>query len=164
MDTMGPRHALSSTPAAAPCATTALGKALSETVWQSHIYLNIQQTIPWKIILRANAGFLRRIRQPVHPLENNASSIWHSIGVQRNFLKEDRLSVSIFINNPFGRTPLDYTSRNIQHRLREPLHHYLQLPTRRRHLDTLPLRLTYRFGEENQSIHIGTTTSQEAKK
>ncbi|MFG6386919.1 MAG: outer membrane beta-barrel family protein, partial [Muribaculaceae bacterium] len=83
---------------------------LSETVWQSHIYLNIQQTIPWKIILRANAGFFGGYGSLYTRSKNNASSIWHSIGVQRNFLKEDRLSVSIFINNPFGPNTLDYTS------------------------------------------------------
>lgn len=75
-------------------------QALGLDGWTGYYGLNAQQRMPWKIVLSVGAGgTFGRNATTVYGYEGNWQ--YHYLSLQRSFLKEDRLTVNINVNNPF---------------------------------------------------------------
>lgn len=74
---------------------------MSNAAWYGNIHSNISQKLPWKLSLSLGGG-----GQIGHDVSNvyGYGSVWHYYyaGLQRPFLKEDRLTVRLNANNPIG--------------------------------------------------------------
>ncbi len=64
-------------------------------------YLRFTQEIPWKLKLTLSGGWSSGSMHSVYAY-GTAGDPWYEIGLQRSFLKDDRLSVRISTANPFG--------------------------------------------------------------
>ena len=64
-------------------------------------FVNVTQYLPWKLQL---TGFVGLWGGYVSDLYGHmGTSCWNGFGLQRSFLKEDRLTVQMFAVNPFGK-------------------------------------------------------------
>ncbi len=104
-------------------------------------YINITQRLPWKLQLRGYAfywgGYLGSV---YNYMSRPLSAMNYGLSVQRSFLKDDRLTVQIGTQNPFG--PSSSVSRNYSINsdyLSETLSHSY-------HRQSVSLRISYRFG------------------
>ena len=105
--------------------------------WASFFYTQVTQQLPWKLRLTAHAG---KWGGGADDLYSHSGNAWfYGLSLQRSFLKEDRLTVSISAQKPFSPkyggfssyiTQGDYTGRN-------------QFEWRERNFN---LRISYRFG------------------
>lgn len=78
--------------------SSALG--LTNKGWESFFYTQITQQLPWKLRLTANVG---KWGGGVEGLYGEQGHGWfHGLGLQRSFLKDDRLTVRISAQQPFA--------------------------------------------------------------
>ena len=87
---------------------------ISNTGWEGWASLRYSHNLPWK--LRLNVGFSSWLGSSdlysvTHP--DGWSRLNHGIGLQRSFLKEDRLTVRVMANNPFGPAHTTYSTRSV---------------------------------------------------
>lgn len=86
------------------------GKTLSR--WRLNPYVYVRQKLPWKLTLSGNMYYWTGSTGSIYSyVDNDARSIGYSFNLQRDFLKEDRLSVRVGVQNPFG--PSTSTYRNV---------------------------------------------------
>ncbi|MDD3038330.1 TonB-dependent receptor [Bacteroides sp.] len=66
--------------------------------WNASVHGGIQHTLPWKIRLSLNAGG----RTPNISLQGKGSGFqYYSFGINRSFLKEERLTLNVYCSNIF---------------------------------------------------------------
>lgn len=80
---------------------------ISASGWGVYGYLRIRQQLPWKLTLTPYA-YLYKSTPSLYStmkfsIENN---LRYGLDLQRSFLKENRLTVSLSINRPFGKSPM----------------------------------------------------------
>lgn len=68
--------------------------------WRVFCYARISQQLPWKLQLSLDAG--HNGGNEITPYSYQDGSCFYSFGIQRSFLKEDRLSVRFDAYNPFS--------------------------------------------------------------
>lgn len=79
--------------------------------WSSNLFARVSQKLPWNLDLSCALSYWQRsvglysIFQP-----DGASKLDHGINLQRSFLKDNRLSVRIYAQNPFGPGKSHYSS------------------------------------------------------
>lgn len=112
--------------------------------WSGMATANITQTLPWKI--RLNVGYGGSFGQNVSSVYGYDSNWhYHYIALQRSFLKEDRLTVMIGADNPFGNKYLKMTSRTVNGDYTGHQFNYQQTKE-------LGFRISYRFGKLKASV------------
>lgn len=86
------------------CSSPPLGLSLSMNVFSE--YLSVSQKLPWKLSLIASAGYSNGFMLNVYQyMRYIHGSCWDwDVSLQRSFLRDDRLTVSLFWNRPFGPT------------------------------------------------------------
>lgn len=68
--------------------------------WSSFLYAQVTQQLPWKLRLTANVG---KWGGDLNGLYSYMGHVWfHGLSLQRSWLSENRLTVSISAQNPFG--------------------------------------------------------------
>lgn len=90
------------------------GVTLTAKGWRPNIYAQFTQKLPWKI--RANVFFSYWSGSlGIYDTSKyiNGGSIDHGFSLQRSWLKDDRLTVNISAENPFGPYRLYYRSKSI---------------------------------------------------
>ncbi len=115
--------------------------------WTPSCYFRVQQTLPWKLALTGYVNYyggsksLYQIFEPV-----GSSKFNHGLGLQRSFLKENRLNVRLQISNPFGYRHSKYRS----HVVNQPYQSY----SRSEHWNnrTISISIAYRFGKLNAQV------------
>lgn len=85
---------------------------LKNSGWNSFFFTQITQQLPWKLRLTANVGKWGGGASGLYG--KNGNNWFHGLGLQRSFLKDDRLTVRINANQPFGKKYTAFTSRTIQ--------------------------------------------------
>ncbi len=81
----------------------AFSPVLKASGWGGNMFTRITQDLPWKLNLGLSLfgwydGFSGLYNKNVF----SASNIHHNIQLTRNFLKENRLTTTVYISNPFG--------------------------------------------------------------
>lgn len=81
--------------------------------WYASGYAQIAQQLPWKLTLNIHGG-----GQMGHDVNDvytlSGGYYWYGCNLQRSFLKDDRLTVKLGMQNPFGSKFHRYTTRTIQ--------------------------------------------------
>lgn len=73
---------------------------LSNQAWGGNFYANISQKLPWKLLLNINCNYWNGGALDVYS-KVTTSRVMYGLNLSRSFLKEDRLTVKIGIQNPF---------------------------------------------------------------
>lgn len=109
--------------------------------------LSYQQTLPYKIRLSANIGWWSGgVNSAYSYMKPTMAYFWNNIRLQRFFLKDDRLSVGITLQNPFG--PYKRKSTTITN---SPDYHS-QYNSCYAHNFSVGLTASYRFGSLKASV------------
>lgn len=123
-------------------------QAISNDGWNGWASLRYQQTLPWKLRLTTSLSYWLGhcdLYSTLRP--DGVDGLHYSLALQRSFLKEDRLTVRLSCQNPFGKskramktTPvnLGYTGYN--------------KTTRHNAANLLMLSVSYRFGSMRTSV------------
>lgn len=115
--------------------------------WIPTAYIRVQQTLPWKLTLTANVNYyggsksLYQVFEPVGMCKFN-----HGIGLQRSFLKENRLNVRLQVSNPLGYRHSKYRS----HVVNQPYQSYSRSETWNNR--AISINVAYRFGRLNAQV------------
>lgn len=77
---------------------------ISRGRWNGGIYMWAQQRLPWKLNLSGYFNYFSGYMSDVFSYSKRSfkDGAWYGISLSRQFLKDDRLSVSIHANVPFG--------------------------------------------------------------
>ncbi len=86
---------------------------LSNSGWSIFSFANITQQLPWKLRLTLGGGEWKSGVSDVYHRPSRAQW-WHYASLQRSFLKDDRLTVRVSADQPFGGKWSKYTSRTWQ--------------------------------------------------
>lgn len=122
--------------------------AMSQSRWNWGGNINFTQDIWWKLKLFLNAG---RWEQQLNNVYNYAEpKYWHSISLQRSFLKENRLVAEIGIDNPFEKY-----QKYKQHTTQGDFTSNLISKDQRRYF---MFKLTYRFGSLKSQVKKAAKT------
>ncbi len=82
-------------------------RGLKAEGWGYSTYAYVSQMLPWKVRLTAGGGFYKT---PASLYGHTSPSDFYYMSVQRSFLKEDRLTVSLSGNRMFSPLHMNYTS------------------------------------------------------
>ena len=126
-------------------------QGLSNHRWYDYFYANLSQQLPWKLRLNLS-GYTDIGREPsgVYAVDYSWSGCYASL--QRSFFKDDRLTVSFNVRNPFEK----YT-----HIRTETINgDYLQSSNRWQRTRSINLSVSYRFGSLTASVKKAATSIQ----
>ena len=85
---------------------------LKNARWGAFFYVQLTQQLPWHLVLTASGG---RWGGEADGLYGHSGHAWfHNASLQRSFLKEDRLTVRVGAQNPFGGKFMAYNSYTTQ--------------------------------------------------
>lgn len=116
---------------------------LKNTYWGWFAYTNISQELPWKI--HVSLG-IYHTDWGIDDVYGKSDNMWqYNVGIRRSFLKDDKLTVSAWIQNPFSSKYATY---------KESLIHGDMLgSTSTRHLNRrFQVSISYRFGSLKTSV------------
>ena len=85
---------------------------LTNTGWGSFFYAQVTQQLPWKLRLTANVGEWTGGADDLY--QQGKTSWFYGFGLQRSFLKEDRLTVRINAQRPFSGKYSHYENDYVQ--------------------------------------------------
>ncbi len=114
----------------------------------SNFYMNLTQKLPADIRLSAYAGCYGG--GPSGLYDNSDRNWFHGLSLQRSFLKEDRLTVSLSANSPFAKFG-KWTSHTVNG-------NYSGYSVSRWYQREFRLRVSYRFGSLKASVKKTDTT------
>lgn len=117
--------------------------------WGTFFYAQLTQKLPWKLRLTASGG---KWGGEASDLYSHSGHMWfHSLSLQRSFLKEDRLTVSLRAQNPFGGKYMTFSS----YYTGGDYTGYNQFKSTHR---MFMLNISYRFGSLKASVKKTATT------
>ncbi len=115
--------------------------------WSKSLFGRIMQRIPWKLSLigtinywDGGIGLYSVSKQPT------SSCIFHTLILQRSFLKEDRLTVRLSANNPFSSDKRTY----ISYMVNTPYSGYSESTSYGKR--SFSFSISYRFGKLNATV------------
>ncbi len=121
--------------------------ALRSYGWSGNAFARVMQRLPWKLSLSGMINYwdgsvsLYNKFRPV-----GSGSCFYNFNLQRSFLKEDRLTLSLGVNNPFSSNERRYRTTMIN----VPYTGYSEsVNTGQR---SVRISLSYRFGKLNASV------------
>ncbi len=85
---------------------------LTNDGWGSFFYAQVTQQLPWKLRLTANVGEWTGGANDLY--QQGKTSWFYGFGLQRSFLKEDRLTVRLNAQRPFSGKYSYYETDNVQ--------------------------------------------------
>lgn len=128
------------------CSSPSLDLSLSR--WTTWNYLQVSQTLPWKLSLRAsvgyNEGYMMSVYQYSRPVHGENFD-W-DVTLRRSFMKDDRLTVSLMWNRPFGRMKTGYRTYSVNSEYTGTRDSWLFRQT------WASFTVSYRFGTLNASV------------
>lgn len=121
---------------------------ISASGWGGYGYLRLRQQLPWKLTITPYASLYQSTpglySTAKFSIENN---LRYGLDLQRSFLKENRLTVSLSVNRPFGKSPSVYesTSHNNGQTGYSLQYNY-------NNANVVGIRIGYRFGSLNVQV------------
>ena len=119
--------------------------------WCDYFYVNLTQQLPWKLRLSLS-GYTDIGRQPtgIYNVDNAWKGCYASL--QRSFLKDDRLTLSISVRDPYEK---------YQHSHTETVNgDYLQSSDSWQRMRRITFSVSYRFGSLKASVKKAATSIQ----
>jgi hypothetical protein len=119
--------------------------------WCDYFYVNLTQQLPWKLRLSLS-GYTDIGRQPtgIYNVDNAWKGCYASL--QRSFLKDDRLTLSISVRDPYEKYEHSHT---------ETVNgDYLQSSDSWQRMRRITFSVSYRFGSLKASVKKAATSIQ----
>jgi len=122
-------------------------EGLSESRPFFNPYINISQKLPWKLTLRCYGSWYAGGLNGIYSYsKRGADFIYYGLSLQRSFLKENRLTVRLNANRPFGPYTVNSRSCGINSDfISESVYSYGRQ-------GNFGVSLSYRFGSLNASV------------
>ncbi len=119
---------------------------ISNSGWQGNFWGGLQQTLPLAVKLNINAGgFTKRIS-----LQGETNSMFfYGMNISRSFLKEDRLTISANVQNPFNHYITFKQNKIVDS---DKLGHYANYNSYRNPIRRFGFNISYRFGKLQTSV------------
>ena len=117
---------------------------LRNTKWRLGFYTQLTQELPWKLRLTTSLSRQGPILSDVYSY-SDGGPLTHTVGLQRSFLKDDRLTLSAYVYNPFGSKYEYYRSYTTQG-------DYTGWSSSRMYARTAVFTATLRLGSLNVSV------------
>ncbi len=124
------------------------GVTLKNHGWTGNLYTKLTQRLPWKlrgsVSLSYWSGWINGVYREMRCSGANA---WdHSLWIERSFLKDDRLTVMLRANNPFGPYSWSGTIRSFNNSMNGAS------VTENPYNSSFSVMVSYRFGSLNASV------------
>lgn len=116
--------------------------------WGGYIFFRIRQQLPWDLSLTGNISIYQSTPDLYDINKTSLSdNIYYGLELQKSFLKEKRLNVSLSIRNPFGRDVRLYENepKNTGYTGYTRSYNY-------NNANILSISVSYRFGSLNASV------------
>lgn len=121
---------------------------LTSSGWGGYAYMRVRQQLPWDLALTGNISVYRSTPD-LYSIDNTPFSdqIYYGFDLQKSFLKEKRLSVSLSISNPFGHAVriYDQSPKNIGYTGYTRSYNY-------NNANRYNISVSYRFGSLNAQV------------
>lgn len=127
---------------------------LKTSGWGGYAYFRLRQQLPWDLAL---TGYIQihKSTPDLYSINNTSWSdqMYYGLTLQKSFLKEKRLNVSLSISNPFGHGCLIYESepRNTGYTGYNKSYNY-------NNANNFSISVSYRFGSLNASVKKANKT------
>lgn len=119
----------------------------SSSGWGEMLYGSITQRLPWKMHLSAYGNYWTQAPGLYSRMYGyGLSSLYWGFNLRRSFLKEDRLSVGIVVNNPVRTRHPGYINRSWNDGMTSRSRSYQY------NMTTFGVNVSYRFGTLNTSV------------
>ena len=116
--------------------------------WGGYVFLRVRQQLPWDLAITGSVNAYRSTPD-LYTINKTPFShqIYYGIDIQKSFLKEKRLNVSLSIRNPFGHAVRLYESepRNSGYTGYSRAYSY-------NNANNFSISVSYRFGSLNASV------------
>lgn len=124
------------------------GITLKNHGWSANFYTKLTQRLPWKLRFSASLSYWSgRVNGVYSDWRCVGAGAWdHTLWLERSFLKDDRLTVSLLARNPFGPYSWDYVSHSINNSM------IGEMVTHNRYNCSFSVKASYRFGSLNASV------------
>lgn len=122
---------------------------LKNSGWGEFIYAHLTQQLPWKLRLTVGGGYFGGGAEGLY--SKSDGMCFYNLGLQRSFLKDDRLTVSINAQNPFNGKYSSYTNRTVYG-------DYTGFDRSRWVNRSFSINISYRFGSLNAQVKKTATT------
>lgn len=120
---------------------------ISKRGWMPNAYTRITQRLPWKLSASLGAYYWGGSIDLYSRFQSvGISNLYYNISLNRNFLKEDRLSVRLSVQNPFYSSRRKSKSETFNTSYRTVTYNYNFNPT------AFNLSVSYRFGSMNSVV------------
>lgn len=116
---------------------------ISNGGWNGYMFANVDQTLPLDIRFGVRGGFYRQGASGLY--NRGGMNTWYMLSLNRSFLKEKRLSVSIYAQNPIGWKYSKWKMRIVNAG-------YEQWSESTRKSSSVGLSVSYRFGSFNAQV------------
>ncbi len=116
--------------------------------WGGNVFLRVRQQLPWNLALTGYCSFYRSTPD-LYSIDKTRLSdqMYYGLDLQKSFLKEKRLNVSLSITNPFGHSSRIHESvpRNTGYTGYNRSYNY-------NNANNFSISVSYRFGSLNASV------------
>lgn len=125
---------------------------LSNKSWTGYASVYAVHRLPWKLDLSGIVAWRSGWANVYYTSPSSVYGLSHSLSLQRCFLKEDRLAVSLTLSNPFGPA----TNKSVSHSINSD---YIATATSYlRYQRSASLRVSYRFGKLRARVRKTTAS------
>lgn len=116
--------------------------------WTGNFYTKLTQRLPWKLRASVSLSYWSGWLSGVYgETRMNGAGAWdHTLGLERSFLKDDRLTVMLQSWNPFGPYSCTNTMRSINNAM------IGENVSRSSNNYNFSVKVAYRFGSLNASV------------
>ena len=121
---------------------------LKTSGWGGYVYFRVRQQLPWDLAITGHINIYRSTPD-LYSIDNSslADQLNYGLDIQKSFLKEKRLNVSLSISNPFGRAVRIYDSSPLNSGYTGYNRYYNY-----NNANNFSISVSYRFGSLNASV------------
>ena len=128
-------------------------EGMRQARWNVFSFARLSQNLPWKLVADVNLFYMSKRPYSVYTYGGSNMLNW-GIGLRRSFLKEDRLTVGLMVQNPIGRSTRNwYTITNNGNFTGQEV-------SKQFHQKSFGISISYRFGNLNAQVKKTAATIQ----
>ncbi|MDE5800343.1 MAG: TonB-dependent receptor [Paramuribaculum sp.] len=122
--------------------------------WSAFFFANLTQRLPWKLRAQGSVMYWYGSTQGLYYNFRSLGNVNYKLSLQRSFLKEDRLTVNLYVRNPFHSKHPRFRSSTVNSDFRNASY------TFRHQITDFGISISYRFGSLNAQVKKTAKTIQ----
>lgn len=122
--------------------------------WSTFFFANLSQRLPWKLRAQGSVMYWYGGPQGLYNNFRSLGNVNYKLSLQRSFLKEDRLTVNVYVRNPFHSKHPRFRSKSVNSSFQNTSY------TFRQQITDFGISISYRFGTLNAQVKKTAKTIQ----